>query len=158
MLTTLFAGVAVAKTFVCRAIPCEGTNNSDRIGERNGSVADIIRAGGGDDEVNANRAGNDTDDVLGQSGSDVLFVQDGDFRDNANCGSGDEDVAIIDLEFIFDGQFPTANVDGVRGCELLVFDFGPPPAQLASMSNEEIIANSTPVPERAVRVAEAKAD
>ena len=139
MLTVGIAGIAVAKTFVCQTVPCEGTNNPDKIGERNGSVQDVIRANGGDDFVNAARASRDADRVLGDGGDDVLDIGDGDIRDNANCGSG-ADIVIIDLKFN-----NTLEIDGTRGCETIVFNFQGAAEEFASMSNEEVIANSTPV-------------
>ena len=155
LFTAAFAGVAVAKSFVCPTIPCEGTSKPDQIAERNGSVSDVIRAGGGEDLVSANRAGNDKDDVLGQSGDDVLNLADGDFRDNGNCGSG-EDTVVIDFEIAFANESPSVNTDGIRGCETVVTQFGGPAAAVASLSKEDIIANSTPVPAEVKEAAEAK--
>jgi hypothetical protein len=109
MLTVGIAGIAVAKTFVCQTVPCEGTNNPDQIGERSGSSRDIIRANGGDDSVNADRASMDADRVLGQKGDDVLDVGDGDFRDNVSGGPG-FDTCIVDVSF-------GGGVDGVSRCE-----------------------------------------
>jgi hypothetical protein len=152
LFTAAFAGVAMAKTFVCKTIPCEGTNHADQIGERSGSVKDIIRAKGGDDTVNATRAGNDADDVLGQKGDDRINVEDGDFRDNANCGDGD-DIAIVDFEETSSGS---VNIDGVSGCEEIRTHLQASDAELTSMSEEEILAKSTPVPAEAVEAAEAK--
>jgi Ca2+-binding RTX toxin-like protein len=112
MLTVGIAGIAVAKTFVCQAVPCEGTNNPDQIGERNGSVRDVIRANGGDDVVNADRASMDADRVSGKEGDDVLDVGDGDFRDVVSGGDG-FDTCIVDVS-------ETANffdIDGLNSCE-----------------------------------------
>ncbi len=112
MLTVGIAGIAVAKTFVCQAVPCEGTNNPDKIGERNGSVRDVIRANGGDDSVNADRASMDADRVSGGDGDDVLNVGDGDIRDVVSGGPG-FDTCIVDISsngFSF-------NIDGLRSCE-----------------------------------------
>jgi hypothetical protein len=111
MLTVGIAGIAVAKTFVCQTVPCEGTNNPDQIGERNGRSQDIIRANGGDDFVNADRASRDADRVQGKNGDDVLDVGDGDVRDHVSGGPG-FDTCIVDV-----GGGSGANIDGLRSCE-----------------------------------------
>jgi Ca2+-binding RTX toxin-like protein len=111
MLTVGIAGVAVAKTFVCQTVPCEGTNNPDQIGERNGRSQDIIRANGGDDRVNAARASRDADRVLGDGGDDVLDIGDGDVRDHVSGGPG-FDTCIVDIDFS-----DTFDIDGIRSCE-----------------------------------------
>jgi hypothetical protein len=110
MLTVGIAGIAVAKTFVCQTIPCEGTNNPDQIGERNGSSRDVIRANGGDDSVDADRASRDADRVLGEGGDDVLDVGDGDLRDNVSGGRG-FDTCIVDAGGDLNG------IDGLASCE-----------------------------------------
>lgn len=111
MLTVGIAGIAVAKTFVCQTVPCEGTNNPDQIGERSGRSQDIIRANGGDDFVNADRASRDADRVQGKNGDDVLDVGDGDVRDHVSGGPG-FDTCIVDI------AFPgSINIDGLRSCE-----------------------------------------
>jgi len=112
MLTVGIAGIAVAKTFVCQTVPCEGTNNPDQIGERSGRSKDIIRANGGDDFVNADRASGDTDLVQGKNGDDVLDVGDGDFRDNVRGGRG-FDTCIVDVENTSFGF----SIDGLNRCE-----------------------------------------
>ena len=112
MLTVGIAGIAVAKTFVCQTIPCEGTNNPDQIGERNGSSRDVIRANGGDDSVDADRASRDADRVLGEGGDDVLDVGDGDLRDNVSGGRG-FDTCIVDVENTSFGL----SIDGLASCE-----------------------------------------
>ncbi len=112
MLTVGIAGIAVAKTFVCQAVPCEGTNNPDQIGERNGSVRDVIRANGGDDSVNADRASMDADRVSGKDGDDVLNVGDGDIRDIVSGGPG-FDTCIVDVG----GGGSSFSIDGLRSCE-----------------------------------------
>ncbi len=96
LLLTMVAGVASAKTFVCTTVPCEGTNNADQIGERNGSVRDIIKGKGGNDVINASRSGNDEDRLFGGSGNDRLNADDGDARDILDCGEGNDDTAIAD--------------------------------------------------------------
>jgi Ca2+-binding RTX toxin-like protein len=112
MLTVGIAGIAVAKTFVCQTVPCEGTNNPDRIGERSGRSQDIIRANGGDDFVNADRASRDADRVQGKNGNDVLNVGDGDSRDNVSGGRG-FDTCIVDVS----GGVSSFNIDGLNSCE-----------------------------------------
>lgn len=113
MLTVGISGIAVAKTFVCQTVPCEGTNNPDQIGERSGRSQDIIRANGGDDFVNADRASRDADRVQGKNGDDVLDVGDGDFRDNVSGGRG-FDTCIVDVENSGSGSFA---IDGLNSCE-----------------------------------------
>jgi hypothetical protein len=149
MLTAGIAGVAVAKTFVCKTVPCVGTANGDQISERKGSVVDVIRAGAGGDRVDATRAGDDRDDVLGQGGNDLLGVIDGDFRDNANCGPGPDDAAFIDASF--DSEAAEPNVDGSRGCETL-FLGGPGEGGGTSA------ANATPASAEIVEASEAKGE
>ncbi len=112
LLVTGVAGVASAKSFVCSTVPCYGTQNNDQIGERNGSVRDIIYAKGGNDVVNARRAGNDEDRIFGQSGNDKINTDDGDGRDVINCGTGNFDEAIIDA-----GDRIVNNDSGVPTCE-----------------------------------------
>ncbi len=102
----------MAKTFVCQTVPCEGTNNPDKIGERSGRSQDIIRANGGDDFVNADRASRDADRVQGKNGDDVLDVGDGDFRDNVSGGLG-FDTCIVDVSSGSSGL----DIDGLRSCE-----------------------------------------
>jgi hypothetical protein len=116
MLTAGIAGIAVAKTFVCQTVPCEGTNNPDQIGERSGSSQDIIRANGGDDFVNADRASRDADRVQGKNGDDVLDVGDGDFRDNVSGGRG-FDTCIADVSDGFTDGGSSFSIDGLRSCE-----------------------------------------
>ena len=111
MLTVGLAGIAVAKTFVCQTVPCEGTSNPDQIGERDGQSQDIIRANGGDDVVDADRASRDADRVLGKDGDDFLDVGDGDDRDNVSGGPG-FDTCIVDV-----GSTSGLSIDGARSCE-----------------------------------------
>ncbi len=113
LLLSVAAGVAVAETFVCDSKPCYGTNDKDQIGERNGSVSDRIFAKGEDDQVNASRAGNDKDVVFGQSGNDTINVADGDDRDKPNCGSGNDDTAIVD--FLAEASYAQQH-----GCENII--------------------------------------
>jgi hypothetical protein len=117
LLVALVAGVAVAKTFVCKSIPCYGTNNNDQIGEREGSVQDIIKARGGADTVNAKRFGSDEDRIFGQKGNDKINTDDGDDRDVVNCGSGTADEAIIDA-----GDRTVKTDAGVETCETIIVD------------------------------------
>jgi hypothetical protein len=122
MLTVGIAGIAVAETFVCRVVPCEGTDEPDQIGERDGSVKDTIRAKGGGDRVDADLASMDADRVLGNAGDDLLEVGDGDFRDNVHGGPGN-DTCVIDIGFGGGGEsFP--NLDGVRSCEEVITSGG----------------------------------
>jgi Putative transposase of IS4/5 family (DUF4096) len=68
-----------------------------RFQERSGTKQDDIRAKDGDDTVNARRAGNDADTVHGQTGNDTIKTNDGDTRDQVDCGQG-TDTAIIDVK------------------------------------------------------------
>lgn len=155
IILALAAGVASARTFVCDDNPCEGTNRADTIGEQNGSVPDTIRGLGGNDRLNAGRFGNDRDDVLGQRGNDRLNVADGDTRDNANCGAGNNDVAIVDVKENDD----SFGLDGVSNCEdILVPDLddnGEGSGSLSSMSGKQLEANTRPATDAEVAAAEA---
>jgi hypothetical protein len=145
--TTLFAGAALAKTFVCKAVPCLGTAQDDQITERAGSVRDVIRAGDGDDLLDASPAGKDRDGLHGDGGSDTLNVVDGDFRDSAICGPGPNDSARIDASFNF--ETGVLKLDGTSGCESILLigpDFNNP------------AANGGPTQEEAVAASEAKVE
>jgi hypothetical protein len=80
----------------CHAKPCYGTGNYDLIYERpaNGLNDEIIMKGG-NDRVLANRYTNDFDVTRGGSGFDRLNVADGDRRDTASGGPG-QDLCIVD--------------------------------------------------------------
>ena len=99
LLLALIGGVAgavtVEDTFVCDTIPCFGTNNNDKLGERDGQVSDEIYGKDGRDRINAGRSGNDTDKIYGQDGADRLVTADNDGKDLASGGSG-HDTCIVD--------------------------------------------------------------
>jgi hypothetical protein len=80
----------------CHAAPCYGSGNDDLIYERpaNGLYDKIIMKGGRD-RVLANRYTNDRDVVKGGTGRDWINVADGDTRDSASGGRGN-DTCIVD--------------------------------------------------------------
>jgi len=94
----LVSGVAFAKTFQCTQPDCFGTNNPDRIMERQGNgKQDDIHAKRAGDVVRADRFTNDTDVLRGDGGPDRLNSRDGDGRDVIICGDGN-DTAVIDAD------------------------------------------------------------
>ncbi len=81
--------VAYAATFRCDEVPCLGTSQKDKIGERAGDgKRDVIRAKGADDRIKADRYGGDADRLYGQGGDDALNALDGDGRDYLEGGPG----------------------------------------------------------------------
>ncbi len=116
MLLSMFSGVAAAATFVCDTVPCYGTSNNDTIGERDGSVHDEIFGLGGDDRINAARAGNDQDTVYGGPGNDTIFANDGDTRDYIDCGNG-TDTVYID---VFRDKNSVVSRDTTVNCENVI--------------------------------------
>jgi Ca2+-binding RTX toxin-like protein len=95
LLLVLVAGVAVARTFQCTDIPCNGTNDDDIITERQGSLRDEISGRDGRDVIRAQEFGNDNDILNGDQRGDRLRSDDNDDRDAVDCGSGN-DTAIVD--------------------------------------------------------------
>ena len=93
MLVPLIAAAAFAadQLIYCKAAPCYGSGNDDKIYERKGNgVFDKIIMKGGHDVVLANGYTNDTDIVKGGTGYDKINVADGDRLDTASGGpSGD---------------------------------------------------------------------
>ena len=90
-LLVVFGGVAVAKTFTCKANKtCVGTNKADEITGTN--KADNIKAKGGNDTIDARE---DKDKVEGGRGNDTIDVADGK-ADLVDCGSGNDDTVIFD--------------------------------------------------------------
>jgi hypothetical protein len=89
MLVAMLAPAALAATFTCASIPCFGTPRGDNIQERPGTgVSDDIRGFRGNDGINAQLYGADTDVLQGNRGGDVLRAADGDIRDTLRGGSG----------------------------------------------------------------------
>jgi hypothetical protein len=91
MLVPLGATVAFAadQLIYCKAAPCYGTGNEDKIFERQRNRAyDRIILKRGHDVVLANGYTNDTDIVKGGSGYDKIKVNDGDSFDGASGGAG----------------------------------------------------------------------
>ena len=100
VLVPLFAAVALAaegQLIQCRnVLPCTGGKGDDKILERIGDGKnDEIIPKGGDDLVLANKYTDDKDVVTGGGGFDRINVADGDKRDTANGGKG-QDICIVD--------------------------------------------------------------
>lgn len=116
LLVALVAGVAVAKTFRCgdnestTENPCYGTNERDRITERDGSQSDLIFGKDGRDTIRAQVRGNDNDRLNGDQKNDRIFADDNDPRDTVDCGSGNNDLAVVDP-----GDSVNVNCEDVRG-------------------------------------------
>ena len=121
LLLTMIPAVAFAAEVKCGGsgdrssdpVICTGTDNSDVIRERTGTVQDDIRAKGGADTIRANLYGSDRDLVNAGTGGDTVFTNDGDTRDEVRCGDGN-DTATIDV--VYDGTNITA-ADKVFNCE-----------------------------------------
>lgn len=96
LLLVLVAGVAVARTFQCTTVPCNGTANDDLITERQGEVRDEISGFEGADIIRANRFGNDQDLLDSDQRNDKIRADDGDSRDTIDCGAGPADIAVVD--------------------------------------------------------------
>jgi Ca2+-binding RTX toxin-like protein len=97
LFTLVGAGVAVAVTKTCSSVPCRGTSAADLLKERIGNgKRDVIIGGRGNDRLRANRYGADTDNLDGGRGNDRLNVLDGDFRDRAVGGPGNDDFCLVD--------------------------------------------------------------
>ena len=81
----------------CRAIPCYGSANDDKILERIGNgKSDKIIPGGGHDLINAHKYTNDIDVVRGSKGWEKIKVNDNDRNDTAGGGRGRHDWCIVD--------------------------------------------------------------
>ena len=107
------SGVAFARTFQCSDADCFGTNNKDRIMERQGDrKQDDIHARGKADVVRADRFDNDTDVLRGQGGNDRLNSADNDGQDVIICGAGNFDTAVIS-----DGDTVTDGCEEILGGE-----------------------------------------
>ncbi len=121
MLLTLFPAVALAAEIKCGGqgdrsndpVICAGTDNSDVIRERTGTVQDDIRAKGGADTIRADLYGSDRDLVNAGTGGDTVHTDDNDTRDEIRCGDGN-DTAFITV--VYDGTDITA-ADKVFNCE-----------------------------------------
>src|SRR5215212_6604179 len=89
VLTLALAGVALAKTFQCTTLNCEGTSRADNITERAGSVEDNIKGKRGGDVIDATSStANDVDNLFGNKGNDTLRATDSDSSDTLNGGPG----------------------------------------------------------------------
>ena len=90
------AAYAADQLIYCKAAPCYGTGNDDKIFERKGNgVCDKIIMRGGHDIVLASKYTNDTDIVKGGRGWDKIKVNDNDRHDTASGGRGG-DWCIVD--------------------------------------------------------------
>jgi hypothetical protein len=94
------AGVAVAVDVAadrfCKDIPCRGTQNDDRLVEREGNhVRDRILGLDGEDEIDAANYRKDRDVAEGGRKDDRLLVNDGDGRDTARGDRG-KDICYVD--------------------------------------------------------------
>jgi hypothetical protein len=90
------AALAADQLIQCKAAPCYGSGNDDKILERKGNgVFDKIIMRGGHDVVLANGYTNDTDIVKGGTGFDKIKVNDNDRHDTASGGKGG-DWCIVD--------------------------------------------------------------
>ena len=91
LLITLAVGVAMAVTYKvrqCDSTPCNGTDGSDLMYERQGQVKDRIFGFDAKDRLVASTFNNDRDRLYGGRGNDVIFTNDGDSRDLADGGRG----------------------------------------------------------------------
>lgn len=90
VVVALAAGAAYAGGYFlqCTSVPCIATGDDDLVKERRGNgLRDDIIMKGGDDRIEANGYGNDTDAVNGGTGYDAIFVNDGDTRDSVSSGT-----------------------------------------------------------------------
>ena len=112
MLVPLVAAAAFAadQLIQCKAAPCYGSGNDDKIFERKGNgLFDKIIMRGGHDIVKANEYTNDTDIVQGGTGFDKINVADGDRHDTASGGNGG-DWCIVDSRSEVGGGFTRVTV------------------------------------------------
>jgi hypothetical protein len=99
LFSLVVAGVAVAVTKTCTSVPCKGTRAADVLKERVGDgKRDVIYGLRGNDRRQAGRCTTDTDVLYGGRGSDRVNVLDGDFRDPAIAGRGNDDFCLVDDE------------------------------------------------------------
>lgn len=137
----LVAGVAAAAIVRCSDDRCFGTQQEDRIFERQGEgVDDFIASRGKGDVINAAEFNKDEDDVRSQRGNDRVRVDDGDTIDSVNCGPGNKDIAIIDVD-----RSERAS-DAVNGnCEEVMTNLDTTSLNFSTASVKKIKANSEPV-------------
>ena len=97
------------QTVQCTGLPCYATGKSDLIYERQGNgLRDRIILRGGDDQVRANAYGRDRDVIKGQSGYDLIYVDDGDTRDKIYGGKGG------------DRCYVDSRTEVIRGCARII--------------------------------------
>jgi hypothetical protein len=91
------AALAHDQLIQCRAIPCYGSGNDDKILERIGNgKADKIITRGAHDLILANKYTRDIDVVKSGRGFDKIKVNDGDTLDTAGAGRGTNDWCFVD--------------------------------------------------------------
>lgn len=93
LLLVLAAGIAFAVTKDCDGSDCHGTSRDDNLFET--SQDDFIQGLDGRDFIDASEWIDDTDDLHGNAGNDVLNTADGDLLDSAVGGKGN-DVCLVD--------------------------------------------------------------
>ena len=89
--SAFFATAALAANQIirCAGIPCVATGSSDLVYERAGNgLNDRILLKGGNDQVRANGFTRDRDVIRGSTGSDLIYVNDGDTNDRIRGGAG----------------------------------------------------------------------
>ena len=108
-ITAVGPSAAVVKQ--CYSVPCYGNANREVIYERIGDgKRDHIFGFGNNDTLHANTYTNDTDRLYGWGGgTDYIFVNDGDTRDGAHGGPGN-DYCYVD-----------AAIEVGNGCEQVVY-------------------------------------
>jgi Ca2+-binding RTX toxin-like protein len=100
LVTLVGSGTALAQmiggVIQCQSIPCVATGNHQVLFEQVGDgVRDRLIAQAGHDHLNARNYTNDRDVAKGSGGHDLLMVNDGDARDGAIGGPGN-DTCVVD--------------------------------------------------------------
>jgi hypothetical protein len=90
--TLAVAAPAWADIFNCPGGLCEAPPflESEDNTFNESSDNDRIIGGSGDDDINAQRYSDDTDEVESKQGRDHINVRDGDRRDEVDCGKGND--------------------------------------------------------------------
>ncbi len=99
VMVPLLAAAAIAhdQLIQCRAIPCYGSGNDDKVLERIGNGKnDKIITRGAHDLILANKYTRDIDVVKSGKGFDKIKVNDGDTLDTAAAGRGTNDWCFVD--------------------------------------------------------------
>jgi hypothetical protein len=108
------AGTALAQTIggviQCQSIPCVASGDHQVLFEQVGDgVRDRLIAQAGHDHLNARSYTNDRDVAKGSGGHDFLMVNDGDARDGAIGGPGN-DTCVVD-----------AAIEAADTCESVIY-------------------------------------